>query len=75
MLSIVTLPSPNDVISSVGSWSSPFFNEFSSFIGIAVGVVVGSLLLVWIIHIFKSGFNSLFSGRSNDIADQWDKKK
>ena len=43
MLSIVTLPSPNDVISSVGSWSSPFFNEFSSFIGIAVGVVVVGL--------------------------------
>lgn len=49
LTSIVTLPSPNDFVTNVGAWSSPWFDSFWGVATFAMGIFIGAGIVVAII--------------------------
>jgi len=50
MFALATLPNPGDMLTSVGVWSSPLFNDLLPFAIYAIGFIVGIFLVRFIIH-------------------------
>lgn len=59
LFQFVTLPDPNSLINDVGTWSSPFFNEWLNVAWMIIGVSMAALLINALIHWIIKGVSSL----------------
>jgi len=64
MFSWFTLPTASDMIASSTSYSTDLFASLTFLIGVAVGIPVAILALVWLIKLTRGSISRLFRGRS-----------
>lgn len=57
LFALTSLPAPADMISGIGAFSSPWFQEFLPYVLFAIGVFVAVALLSFIISVFRNGID------------------
>lgn len=60
MFSWFTLPTASDMIASSTAYSSDIFNSLAFLIGVAVGIPVAVIGLVWLIRLLRGSIGRLF---------------
>jgi len=65
MLAIITLPSPGDLWTGVGSWSTETFTQFLPWAYFAIGIILGGMLISFFAKIVLNGLSRL-TGRGNE---------
>jgi len=63
MLTIFTIPSATEIVSSSTAYSQDFFTEFLPVIYVAVGVLIFSLGVRWLVGVLKGGMKGAFGKR------------
>lgn len=71
---IFTLPNPADVLAALTDWMSPFFDEMLPLELFAVGVFVGTSLLIFLVTVIQAAFFA-FSYHKNDPYEGASKKE
>jgi len=61
MFVLFTLPEPSTLLTAVGVWSSPFFNEFLPFGYFVIGVSVGLLVITIAIDLIVGAVSRLIN--------------
>jgi len=60
MLSLITLPTPAEIVSSSTTWTTSFLPEFWVLVYAGVGILVFGLVVRWIMKNLKGGVRSAF---------------
>jgi len=55
----VTIPNPTDLFTGLGTWSNAFWLWTSNIVYLVIGVSIGAILAVLIIHAIHNAFNYL----------------
>jgi len=63
MLSLITLPTPTEVLASSGVWSTAFFTELLNIAYMIIGATVGVLVLTILISVVLRAIGRLRGGR------------
>jgi len=58
-----TLPTASDIIASSTTYSTELFTSLTFIMGIAIGVPVAILALIWLIKLVRGSVSKLFKGR------------
>lgn len=62
---LITIPSPTALIASVGSFSSPIFDNLIPIALVLVGIAVGAIIVSGILHAIPSAIARVFNMRAN----------
>lgn len=60
MLSLITLPTPTEIVSSSTTWTTTFLPEFWVLVYAGIGILVFGLVVRWIMKNLKGGVRSAF---------------
>lgn len=63
MLTLVSLPTPSDLLASVGAWSSALFTDLLPISALMAGLVVGGLLLGGLIRWIVGGVSRITNNK------------
>lgn len=58
-----TIPSASDIIASSTAYSTDIFSSLVFLIGIAVGIPIAILAILWLIRLVRGSVGRLFKGR------------
>lgn len=68
---MIDLPAATTTIARIGEYSSPFFDEFITFIWVATGMLIGVFLLLFVKNIIIDAVVNLLENRNIKRINQY----